>query len=339
MVQDAIERQFALDEEIDVLFISHYDRDHINGVHHLLKTRHVKQLVLPLVSRELLALDWNHGYIEEFTLQMGLNFQTFVERPEEVNMIRLNENFPETKVSFVREDEWGNDRREPLAQNEYNEEQVRNLRNFNNTNSNILSSGVFCLNDWLYIIYNRKCMTRDEWESFVKGIGLNSGATVADVLAAWKENKLKMKGALMKAKVVTEQTINSYSMTLLSVHSDNIFGCLYTGDYDANNNYDSLSSAYGVWLNNLELIQIPHHGSEYNFSKEFLNLPCWCCGVISVKAPTYPLRRGDVDPRPVINDIKMAGRCVRMTWQGDVDYCSFHYGCCACHRCHRCCVC
>lgn len=54
-VRRAIKRILRPEEPIDVLFISHYDRDHINGIRYLLQHYSVKHLVLPMIEEPVKA--------------------------------------------------------------------------------------------------------------------------------------------------------------------------------------------------------------------------------------------------------------------------------------------
>ena len=49
-------------------------------------------------------------------------------------------------------------------------------------------------------------------------------------------------------------------------------GCLYTGDYDCNTNWDKLKVAYTSHWNSIGCFQIPHHGSQYSFNDEIIKM-------------------------------------------------------------------
>ena len=50
-IKCAIQRAFIhKNTKIEAVFISHFDRDHINGIHFLLSQCNVKRLVLPLLK-------------------------------------------------------------------------------------------------------------------------------------------------------------------------------------------------------------------------------------------------------------------------------------------------
>ena len=45
-------------------------------------------------------------------------------------------------------------------------------------------------------------------------------------------------------------------------------GCLYMGDYNAKRNWDRLYNWYKSYWNKIGTVQIPHHGSSYNYNRE-----------------------------------------------------------------------
>ena len=57
----------------------------------------------------------------------------------------------------------------------------------------------------------------------------------------------------------------------------NRVGCLYMGDYDASGNYKwkSLTDAYKEYWDSIGCVQIPHHGSQYNYNKELSKIDAY----------------------------------------------------------------
>lgn len=51
-------------------------------------------------------------------------------------------------------------------------------------------------------------------------------------------------------------------------------GCLYTGDFDASGSqkWQELSNAYDKYNNFIGCVQIPHHGSRYNYNHQLLKI-------------------------------------------------------------------
>ena len=54
-------------------------------------------------------------------------------------------------------------------------------------------------------------------------------------------------------------------------------GCLYTGDFKANNEgyWNQLESGFKAEWATIGCVQIPHHGSKYNYNNGFLAMSPW----------------------------------------------------------------
>lgn len=82
-------------------------------------------------------------------------------------------------------------------------------------------------------------------------------------------------------------------------------GCLYTGDYNASgrNNWKELQKAYSKYWDKIGCIQIPHHGSKYNFNDKFLDYNCFF--VISAGySNKYKHPHSEVIKKFLLRDIK-----------------------------------
>lgn len=299
LVQQAIRRVLRHDEVIEALFVSHYDRDHINGVRYLLQHHEVKRLFLPMIPDpvKLQAL---------MTLDPESNEYKFINRPAQIAK------------------EWTRDHKLDVL---YIEESLGegNSPNQSTYFANDLSdcekipSGCSIHFDsyrhWLYIPFCLKRMTDYEIESFMERLGLPSSASSEDVKTQWEKLNLKMKQSLLNSVGITKETINQYSMTLYSGSSllGKKIGCLYTGDYDAKHYMNELKVAYNRVWNDIHVVQIPHHGSEYNFDSELI---LDAKHVISGGNPEAP--KG-VDWRPVRDQIIDVEKVCRVTHgNGDI---------------------
>lgn len=305
-IGDVIKNLIKPEERVKALFISHYDKDHINGVQELLNYCNVEHLFLPLVPcfRVLLFLT---------TLNRKTNLASFLE-----NLLdnAQNANLGDTKVHYVGMED-GNQAGSLLFNND--------LPGVIPSNSEIRLDGG---EDWIYKPYNRKLMTDEECNVFLDKLKeLHPGAatdintyvkcTECDwngLMNVWRNHDLKLKEALIKAKIVKSDLINSYSMTLYSGSKNTANGCLYTGDYDAGHNMDELKMAYGDLWDNISIIQVPHHGSCRNFSNGLIKDNAEY--VISNKDKPY--RGGQVDPTCVINILSAAKKTCHKTYNKDV---------------------
>lgn len=280
---------------VDALFISHYDKDHINGVFHLLNSCQVNHLFLPMVtslSKMLLYIG------QRYSSQMRSFYadpKAFVQRYSEG-----------TQVNYVRESD---DRiaqvNEPIdieAIGGADIPSVSLLRYRDNP-------------DWIYVPFNRKLMTFQEETAFLQKIGLPANATFNDILKEWRKQHLALKRIVGQLGIIDIKKINDYSMTLYSGSINQRNGCLFLGDYNAHSYFAELKQAYQPLWNNIRVIQVPHHGSVHNYD-------CGLCRhnteyVISNKPAPYKGRQ--VNPVAVINHIRnVAGQPCYTTFTGNV---------------------
>lgn len=332
VVREAIRDALIEGETIDALFLSHYDRDHVNGVRELVKFCKVKRLFLPLVGKPLilyaLAEMRAGSFAYEFTLDPARALKSLHDENQEKDLY-----IPD--LHFINEDDGERQR----SSEESIPVDINELRNGGNYDSGT----DFTFNDyhmhgcWIYRVFNRKYMNQSEWNKFLKNLNLGADATITDILEGFKSNKLGLKKALIEAEVVTDKTINEYSMTLYTGANSHCpefpdlkNGCLYTGDYNAIANYNCLHNVYADLWDNIGLVQVPHHGSKYNTDNKLIDgaLP-HAKFVVSSKVGPYN-HNGDVDPTFVIGLISGARAKTYLTYEGNV---TIPYDCCY-HRCH-----
>ena len=78
IIRDAIHRAFKRGDCIDMLFLSHYDRDHINGVFVLLNYCKVHHLILPMLSNLHRFIEYEDmSYRVEINQQGQINYFSF----------------------------------------------------------------------------------------------------------------------------------------------------------------------------------------------------------------------------------------------------------------------
>lgn len=284
-INKEISTVFNKNESIDIVFVSHFHRDHINGLQHLLSHCKVKFIVLPLLC--------DYQRIEVFFETYKLNSQfinDLILDPENA----INQISSGTKVIFVKP--FDGILKDPMI--EYIE----------STSSQVLESGVRIrsknIDKWEYIPFNfidtnRRQLLKEKLESSSINIG-----SVDHFKRAW-QNSTKKKNLIKAYKSITPN-LNLSTMTIYSgpleddcyrgrtcsdrplvellypfVEPVNV-GCLYLGDYEAKDKskWDSLEQAYkGIW-DKIGTIQIPHHGSKENYN-ELLNSNPYIYSVIS----------------------------------------------------------
>lgn len=290
VVNAAIHRSFKANDTIDIVFLSHYDRDHVNGIFELLNLCNVSHLILPMVSnlRRFLSFE---GMQDDSS-----DVELFCEDAEEyMNLHNLR-----TKVHYVTETE--------------DDDEKRTI-NYENLPREIPSGAKIRKNDidWTYVVYNRRLMNKDEEKRFLEALGLSSIATFASIKDAWKKVNLAIKKALEKINIIKIEDINDYSMTIYSGCSRNKCGCLYLGDYNALAYFEELFEAYKEVWPTIDIIQIPHHGSLKNF-KEKLIVKGGCHVISNKEKPTSTT---NVNSSEVECRIKRNGGVVVTTFDGD----------------------
>lgn len=310
---------------IDILFISHYDNDHINGVQYLLHHCNVKHLVLPMVEEQCKLLASlrmpESSFASAFTLNPDRTVKEEIYRmrdfgdrdkiPPHIHYVLPSENSLEDANIF-----------DPIQIDELNDGQdIPTDRAIRIGASN---------DDWIYLPYNRQVMTSNEWDALLSFLHMPPDFKCDDVIAHWREfwiderlyempmrfpyeRRHPLKEAWHFATGLGYRDINEYSMTLYSGHAKSVgmHGCLYTGDYNAKKYITELYNSYiRVWKN-IEVIQIPHHGSEKNFDNQLIIRGA--THVISNKeVPSY---YRDVKYQTVWNEIENNGERIAGTWQ------------------------
>jgi hypothetical protein len=290
---EKIKQAFCSDEEIDMLFISHLDWDHISGLDTLKKSvKKIKKVILPLLDNAdklLLLTSWKKSQVDQYG-----------------NLIVDPASFfgPETDVVFVEPD-----------RNEQDELPLNESQELETINGIIKSRTVISHNgsNWVFIPYNYDKKNRStQFNLNLKNqkivISNLNGQSLLNILVDRKK-KNKLKNCYDQLKGQGFGDINENSMVLYSgpcsacnLHlstfdvyppchtfktcafygNDSIIknaGCIYMGDSDSNK--FALNAIYKVVWPFVGTIQIPHHGSIYNFNMQnIFNLGvCFICPI------------------------------------------------------------
>ena len=278
--EKVVSQSFSKDEIIDILFISHFDSDHVNLIEKLKDSvKEIKYVVMPLLdtNKECLAKLYNIIYP---------NYpMAIIENPAEF--------FLDSKVVYVRT----TDNFERAFENS-NPTSIEEL----NGNSQIDSGQTIVSNqipDWVFIPANYKFQERTQ---SVKDAFKNAGIdfvqvqTDVDYLRKNEEiirNVFKNKPIKNKKDVIKiPGSINENSMVLYSgptQHCDNYElirhnschnqhccymchrchinyprpACVYTGD--ANLNKLKIKTVFSQFWKSVGTIQVPHHGAIDDF--------------------------------------------------------------------------
>lgn len=287
-----IEFTFCKNDEIDILFISHFDADHVNGIKTLIDNRiNIRYVIMPLLAPDeikFLSVFYNK------TNKADKDIQTFINNPETyfgTNTIIL-------KVKPIDED--SDYENMQISLDDFDVSKIEKEGNYYKINS-------FCRivlrNEWLYIPANFETNVRcRKLSELLNNNGINIKSDI-DCLKKYKASELKKaydqldgginSNSLMlysgsiseNVSVKTSYCFNHMSHFTMSYFKSHILGksaCLYLGDSNLNDknvaNKD-LVDYLDYYLNNnkekIGLIQVPHHGSLISFSKKILSF-CDC---------------------------------------------------------------
>lgn len=264
------------DDVIDLLFISHFDNDHINGIRELKKrTSNIRNIVVPLIEEN----DFWYYQIE------NPSFETFYRSLSEI---------ADSAVYRVKP---------------YNEDEEENNIPINDVAPIILSENgrvdikVSCTTkfalaphiDWCYITFNydqQIRLTKLQNELAIQGI-------TEDILKqGWGIMEQHLKEIKQAYKRVAKDGANNSSLIVYSGGMYNSYncrrhkirqpncncfgrfefleseGCLYLGDTDLNQPklLGTLINRLNLVIDRISTIQIPHHGAYKNFNPNIMML-------------------------------------------------------------------
>jgi len=304
LADKVVKQAFLKDEVIDILFISHFDYDHVNKIKTLSEHTKIKKVIMPLLHKDEKTLLIN--------LYRALNFQI-------LNLIENPQEFfgQETQIITIEPSENSespiNDNIEPIDLN-------------NLTATNIQSGSILRKNfksyEWVFIPFNYKYKARNyKLENLLSKNGFdveqlktNLKYTINEVIS----NRKKIKDIYTKLS----GNINQNSMLLYSginyLHEDceqeafqfdypfRYFrcydefhhirwhkmrkeryrvSCIYTGDTDLN--VVKIKSIFRNFWKSVGTIQVPHHGDIKSFDKSVLDDRYYWCPISVGERNTY----------------------------------------------------
>ncbi|MBR4327363.1 MAG: MBL fold metallo-hydrolase [Bacteroidales bacterium] len=271
-------------KDIDAVFISHFDYDHINGLEYLLDPKNkynVKYLFLPQLE-EYEIIEVLASNLSKVSILQDKRFYDFI-----IKLIDGDYSLSQSlQIVFV---------------SRYNNNTITNGIDINSLSAGIIPTGTnICFFDkWEYIPYNPPKISKTVngetfYECFKREIGDFSP----------KEFPNKIQGKVNQCKKIYKDFFgkhNSYSMTLYSGRKDTVSNnafvkcaykcerceidttnpnCLYMGDFEKNSISDmkTFYNQLNLWTN-IQSIQVPHHGSRHNYSPDLYD--CATCGFMS----------------------------------------------------------
>lgn len=280
LIEKEIKQTFKKGEIINALFISHFHRDHINGIATLLKHCIVKYVFLPVIDNIskllLISSDDNTGFTD-FILSPSDYIKNISDR---------------TSVIFVDEEEpdSNSDRFFDLSQ-----EQPKEVDYIPSGTKIVIDRNQI---EWEYIPFNFK---NDKLIRDIENSYRNIGRAVPDA-SRIDDVELVIAKGIFDIVLKSGPKRNAHSMILYSgannpcdwtlralfnnfcgrfcchrsrLFYDNATGCLYFGDFDLNikEAISEISKKYNIdrVKDNICIMQVPHHGSIHNFNIDIFN--------------------------------------------------------------------
>ncbi|MGH6554160.1 MBL fold metallo-hydrolase [Bacteroides hominis] len=259
-----INNTFKKGEEIEFLFISHFDADHVNGIEYLKTYCKIKKVVIPLIEDKDAVL-----IIKAInTSKIGSNkLDTLIDSPEEY--------FPGSEIIKVRG---------------VNEE---NSNNRDSGNGRTIPSGhkiILLENKWCFIPFNynyteRVNLFKDKIKE--KKLIFNKLDNIdyiqisqKAIKSIYKEIKGKANGNSLVVfsggdyAVPATHYFSTDKKIVLEYDRCSYISCIYLGDSSANKSdfYSQLKERLDKLTESIGIIQIAHHGAEGNFSPDILKL-------------------------------------------------------------------
>lgn len=311
LVEGIIRSTFAEGEEIQALFISHLDDDHINGIPFLLNYCNVKRIFFPLLTEEeKIYMEIYMKIFNEIKSKDDSFAASFISNPFEA----INKYSKKAKLFGISEkivvDDNNNDNDDNNNDN-YDENRFYRILDdriaiyhsgtdlseeiFRTVEPNYLNAP-----EWKYIPFNFK--QKDRITQLKSALELEFGKPMdsRDLQYEWEKGShqaiINIKSAYRKVK----GTFNTNSMVLFSGSTNHNIrqyiskcsfckagcchagccytlkpsGCLYTGDYDASGKYKwyDLKVEYQSYWQYIGCVQLPHHGSYHNYNDNFADI-------------------------------------------------------------------
>lgn len=281
IVKERIREDFDPKEIVDAVFISHFDDDHCNGLPYLLNYCQVKNLFLPLITKDEKTLCQLAGLSQYGKKSIVYSFRNFLRRI-----------VPNTRVFWVKPE----DETEENAFSGFDSTNVSSGENVSRFIFDERSPAV----DWKYVPFNFESKTRSKQFEKAICVGLNVGKMPDDILSNYNQYADAVKAAFKKV----QGTVNSNSMVLFSGIEDQkckqhplnysganrlfrfehrVNGCLYTGDYEASGKrkWEHLKNAFANYWDYIGCFQIPHHGAQNGYNPDMAKLDVYnviCAG-------------------------------------------------------------
>jgi len=312
---DKVVRQaFEKGETIDILFISHFDYDHVNKIRILKDHTNIKKVIMPLLHEEEKTLLLN------IYRELNFNILKLIESPK---------NFFGNKTQIItvntssNQDIPVNDNQVPIDINE----------SIGNIDSGTIMKKSFDGYDWIFIPYNHEYKDRhtaliNELKSYgfsdedIERLQTDPKFTLSKIISDVSLSKTKGGKIFKQVYDKLDGKINQNSMFLYSGTNNNFkkwgsthyisdytgekyrwhgdlssfnyfllkkdatrVACIYTGDADLNE--VKIKEVFKSYWSNVGTIQIAHHGDIKSFDKSVLDDKHYLCPISVGERNTY----------------------------------------------------
>jgi len=274
-----IKSSFHQNEVIDLLFLSHFHADHINGIEYLAQHCKIKRVIIPVIEAEVRAMTIVSNLVKDNYFDTRL-----VNNPKDI----FGDETVVIKIDIREIDISRNNIKSLLSEGDKSGIDNEKYININEINSDItLPSGtilqIYKNSKWCFIPYNyRQAEQSVRFQLQLKKVGLElKDINTTDKIILHKDK-------IRHAYKAIDGNLNANSMILLSgfklkyneghiipnfrliqiKKSKTYIGCLYTGDINFKDQslISDIKYALEDYLPSVGTIQIPHHGSIANFS-------------------------------------------------------------------------
>lgn len=286
ILEAEIKTFYGKNENIDLLFISHFDYDHVNGLKYLKDHCNIKRVIMPLIPT---AARWIYLSQLDDDLQLLMtNPGEFFGNDTEIISVRysnggefqqdelvLNDNEPSPKqeivsgtiIQFRNLHDW--------CYIPFNfDEDARYKKLIDLMASRRLELDKLLNGDVDYIIANR-AKINEAYKNVVKknGSSNESSLIVYSGPVSDKHEYIKKYNYICNVSCLVRRF--RYGCNMIPFIRKRV-ACLYLGDTDLNQvsgGYGIIEDIYhnlGVVKDNIGTIQVPHHGSEKSFNDDIL---------------------------------------------------------------------
>lgn len=263
-----VETAFPNDTVINILFISHFDYDHVSKISKLKESvTEIKKVVLPLLHKDEAMFLCNYYKI------LGDNEDVYVNYADAIKLIEDPESFFGDNTEIIRVESTNSYYEPSKSSISYD-----NLKGIIESGTEILMPTKKGYYTWIFKPYNIEFKTREKHiKSIFKKVDLDSEILTEDVEISITERKKlkdaysKLSGGINKNSMFLysgpEELQKYYTVYLLEKSkTESKAGCIYTGDADLN--VVDLKRVFKEYWHFVGTVQIPHHGDNRSFKAD-----------------------------------------------------------------------